>query len=70
MKPREPFQRMTDADIAKAYRDKLGGNPFGIVPEEPQKPLEFCMVNAKCVRVYDPNTHSTSGQCLGYCGYG
>lgn len=53
--------------VGDAYRDKLGGNPFGIKPDEPLKPVWNCQM---CGRVYDPNNGETSGICNGMCGAG
>ena len=41
--------------IGRVYREKLGGNPFGIEPDTPPKPIWYCDVGG-CNQSHDPNT--------------
>jgi len=51
-------------EIGKIYREKFGGNPFGITP---LKPLVRCTAHQDCKNVYDPNSGKWRGECKGYC---
>ncbi|MDO8408115.1 MAG: hypothetical protein Q7S95_02675 [bacterium] len=51
-------------EIGKIYREKFGGNPFGI---EPLKPLVRCTAHPDCKYMYDPNSKRGNGECKGYC---
>ena len=55
------------AEIGKIYREKFGGNPFGIKPD---KPLVRCTAHPDCKHVYDPNNEKWSGECRGWCSGG
>lgn len=66
MKTREPFKRMIYSDIRKGY-EMLGGNPFGIEPNKPLKPLIPCSAHTECKNTYDPNTGHWDGTCKGWC---
>ena len=52
--------------INKVYRERLGGNPFGIEPDPPIKPLSYCSFTG-CVRVFNPNDGTARGDCTGAC---
>lgn len=60
------FKSGLDAKTIREGYERLGGNPFGIKPDAPLKPVWICDAH-NCTRSHDPNTQETRGTCSGYC---
>lgn len=50
----------------KYIREHAGANPFGIEPDLPPLALQPC-ASKDCTYVYDPNSKTSRGKCMGWC---
>lgn len=68
LKPkRTDFSFKSFLDDPKFIREHAAENPFGILPDPPQKQLQYCNASKECTYVYDPNMKSGRGICKGFC---